>query len=156
MSRALSANTRLAVLFALSVGIAAGCSSEPRLETFASDGCSLFPDRAEALDKEWCHCCLEHDVVYWQGGTREQREAADQQLRNCVAEATGSDALARVMYEGVRTGGGPEFPTWYRWGYGWSPNQGYTPLTEAQRKQVRGVLDEYQTAAATAACGTAN
>ncbi|MEO0365857.1 MAG: hypothetical protein AAF265_10225 [Pseudomonadota bacterium] len=156
MSPPANATHTYLILLLLLILLASGCSSEPQLETFASDGCSLFPDRAEALDKEWCHCCLEHDVAYWQGGTREQRQAADQKLRDCVAEATGSDALARVMYEGVRTGGGPQFPTWYRWGYGWSPNQGYTPLTATQQTEVRSILDEYQSAAATAACGTAD
>lgn len=145
--------SRLKVLALVSLAIV-GCSGEPALQPFTSDGCSLFPDRAESLGKEWCHCCLEHDVAYWQGGTRTQRQQADQRLKTCVLESTGSEALARVMYEGVRSGGGPQFPTWYRWGYGWKPNRGYEPLVPKQLEQASELLERHRESAGIAACGT--
>ena len=40
------------------------------------------------------------------------------------------------MYEAVRTGGEPYFPTWYRWGYGWPLGRGYKELTEEEVKLV--------------------
>ncbi|MEM1263727.1 MAG: hypothetical protein AAGH76_15110 [Pseudomonadota bacterium] len=131
-----------------------GCPEEQSLKPFTSDGCSLFPDRAGALDQDWCHCCLEHDVAYWKGGTAAQRQAADQQLRACVAESTGSESLARLMYEGVRSGGRPEFPTWYRWGYGWTDNRGYEPLSEQQVTQAETILQQYRASASADACGS--
>ncbi|MEM8984156.1 MAG: hypothetical protein AAGC71_14080 [Pseudomonadota bacterium] len=131
-----------------------GCPDEQTLEPFTSDGCSLFPDRAEAFDQDWCHCCVEHDIAYWKGGTRAEREAADRTLQSCVADSTGSESLARLMYEGVRSGGRPEFPTWYRWGYGWSDNRGYQALSNEQSRQAESILMQYRDSVTKQACGS--
>ena len=48
------------------------------------------------------------------------------------------------MYEAVRTGGRPYFPTWYRWGYGWPLGRGYKELTEEEVKLVEQKLTVYQ------------
>jgi hypothetical protein len=40
------------------------------------------------------------------------------------------------MLAGVRVGGSPLFPTSYRWGYGWSYQRGYQPLSEREKRQV--------------------
>jgi hypothetical protein len=47
------------------------------------------------------------------------------------------------MYLGVRSGGHPVFPTWYRWGYGWTYGRGYKPLTGEEQKRVSKKLEEY-------------
>jgi hypothetical protein len=60
-----------------------------------------------------------------------------------VQKRTKSKALATMMYEGVRGGGHPAFPTWYRWGYGWEYGRGYEPLTENEQLQVREKLKAY-------------
>jgi hypothetical protein len=52
------------------------------------------------------------------GGTREQRERADLELRECVAEK-GHPVVAWMMYHGVRAGGVWWLPTPFRWGFGW-------------------------------------
>ncbi len=121
--------------------IAAGCASEEGLSPFASDGCSLFPDGSVISQDDWCTCCFEHDLAYWRGGTDEQREAADTRLRECVLGTTGSEALAAMMYEGVRVGGSPYFYTWYRWGYGWPYDRKYQALT-AQEESLADALEE--------------
>ncbi len=121
--------------------IAAGCVSEEGLSPFTSDGCSLFPDGSVISQDDWCTCCFEHDVAYWRGGTDEQREAADTRLRECVLGTTGSEALAAMMYEGVRVGGSPYFYTWYRWGYGWPYDRKYQALT-AQEESLADALEE--------------
>lgn len=79
---------------------------------FVSDGCSCWPDW------DWVECCVEHDLVYWIGGTREERKAADRELATCVSKR-GYPFIARVMYLGVRTGGVWWLPTPFRWGFGW-------------------------------------
>ena len=84
---------RLAIVIALLLALA-GCRSDPGLKPFTSDGCSLFPDRALISGDDWCDCCFEHDIAYWRGGTRAEREAADAALRDCVAEKTGDRAFA--------------------------------------------------------------
>ncbi|MEO0345684.1 MAG: hypothetical protein AAF229_05455 [Pseudomonadota bacterium] len=122
------------------------CSSEPELKPFTSDGCSLFPDRSIISEADWCSCCFEHDIAYWRGGTKAEREAADAALRDCVTGKTGDAAFGRLMYDGVRVGGSPYFLTWYRWGYGWPFERKYQALTEAETAQSKRLLASYQAA----------
>jgi len=120
-----------------------GSASAADLHDFTSDGCSLFPDGNVKDRALWCDCCLAHDVSYWRGGAKADRRHADEMLRDCVLERTGSKALADLMYDGVRAGGHPAFPTWYRWGYGWNYGKDYAPLTEQENQRVREKLDAY-------------
>lgn len=113
------------------------------LKDFTSDGCSLFPDGTIGDRAKWCECCLRHDIAYWRGGTEHERKKADEALQACVLERTGDTALAETMYLGVRAGGHPVFPTWYRWAYGWPYGRGYKPLTELEQLQVRKKQDDY-------------
>lgn len=80
--------------------------------TFVTDGCSAFADDG------WVECCVEHDAVYWCGGTAEGRRHADRRLEQCVAEL-GHPRLARLIYLGVRAGGATWLPLPWRWGFGW-------------------------------------
>lgn len=117
------------------------CSDKTELKPFKSDGCSLFPDRNIITKLDWCDCCYEHDISYWQGGTESEREEADIALRSCVLQKTGDEKLAELMYRGVRFGGSAYFPNWYRWGYGWSYLRNYKPLSEDEKKIVVAMLD---------------
>ena len=79
---------------------------------FSSDGCSRF------IDASWdLHCCVEHDIKYWCGGSPEQRQAADRVFGECVSERAGA-VVGKGMEMGVRVGGHPMWPASYRWGYG--------------------------------------
>lgn len=145
-------------LLALLAALVLTCASPPPLQAddlapFASDGCSLFPDGTVAEPAKWCDCCFEHDRAYWQGGTEEERLQADILLRECVRTKTGNATLAETMYLGVRTGGGPAFPTWYRWGYGWPFGRGYQPLSAAERQQANALLAEYAQRHPSGFCG---
>lgn len=119
------------------------CSKQSELKPFKSDGCSLFPDRNLITKIDWCDCCFEHDISYWQGGTEEDREKADLKLRDCVLEKTGDEKLAELMYRGVRFGGSTYFPNWYRWGYGWDYSRKYKPLNEDEIEMVQEMLRLY-------------
>ena len=119
------------------------CSKHEGLSDFASDGCSLFPDRSLIDESDWCDCCLVHDIAYWKGGTEEERLAADLALRECVLAKTGDEALANLMFEGIRMGGSPYFNTWYRWGYGWSFDRKYRHLSEAELKIAEEKLEAF-------------
>lgn len=125
--------------------LAATAFAEPpiRLSPFSTDGCSLFPDRSLVSDSDWCGCCIAHDFAYWRGGTAEQRLAADEQLRACVLKASGSSALADLMYAGVRAGGAPYSVTSYRWAYGWPLGRTYEPLTPAEQVAAASLQAQY-------------
>lgn len=122
----------------------AGCRSDAELKPFASDGCSLFPDRSLISEEDWCSCCFVHDIAYWRGGTKAEREAADVALRDCVTEKTGNRAFGQLMYEGVRVGGSPYFLTWYRWGYGWPFERKYQALTVEEQRTAERKLADYR------------
>ena len=119
------------------------CEPQAELKPFSSDGCSLFPDGDLIKGTDWRDCCVQHDIAYWQGGTREQRKTADEALRQCVLEKTGNEELAKLMYEGVRFGGSPYFYNWYRWGYGWPYERKYQPLDEEEAALARRLLDDF-------------
>jgi len=120
------------------------CTSTKTLKPFSSDGCSLFPDRSLIDKEDWGECCFEHDKAYWQGGTEDDRKLADKRFKDCILEKTQDKTLADMMYIGVRFGGSPNFPTWYRWGYGWNYRRNYAPLSEAEKEMARILMDEYE------------
>lgn len=141
-----------AAVLASACALVAACSPDSSLEPFSSDGCSLFPDRSVINADDWCLCCFEHDIAYWRGGTREEREAADSKLRSCITEKTGNEALATMMYEGVRFGGSPYFYNWYRWGYGWDYDRRYQALSPPEIELAGELLKEYFASQTEAVC----
>ncbi len=48
------------------------------------------------------------------------------------------------MYTGVRLGGLPIFPVWYRWGYGWQYGRGFQSLNQLEKQQVTVQLLKYK------------
>lgn len=65
---------------------------------FASDGCTLAPEGW------WHECCVAHDFSYSQGGTSEDRAAADGRLYECL-KAKGAPIAAWVYWAAVRLAG---------------------------------------------------
>ena len=119
-------------------------SATETLQPFSTDGCSRFPDRAPNGRSDWCRCCVIHDFAYWRGGTPEERLLADLDLKSCVNTASGSEALAEAMFLGVRAGGGPQFHTPYRWGYGWPVGRLYKQLTAEEEAMASALEQEYR------------
>jgi hypothetical protein len=125
--------------------------AEETLKPFTSDGCSLFPDGSPINQKDWCDCCVAHDLAYWQGGTREERKVADEALKTCIKEKTNDQPLSVLMYNGVRLGGSPYFPNWYRWGYGWPYDRKYQALTASEKNRAAELVEgRYETVSARA------
>ena len=112
------------------------------LAPFTTDGCSYFPEGTPGNSDLWCSCCIEHDHLYWAGGTAHERLLADRALRECVTAACAPD-VARTMYLGVRIGGSPYWPTRFRWGYGWPYFRGYKPLCLEERAVVDELWRQY-------------
>ena len=115
----------------------------PNLTDFTSDGCSMFIDGTFEKPELWKECCLLHDMAYWRGGTKEERKQADLAFKACVEKKTGDPILANLMYEAVRAGGAPYFPTWYRWGYGWPLGRGYKALNPQEEKLAEQKLEAF-------------
>jgi hypothetical protein len=135
----------LASLFCLGILHLLGCAqNEIEISDFSSDGCSLFLDGTFESPDLWRECCVQHDIAYWQGGTEADRKAADLLLKVCVEKKTGNAKLAELMYEAVRKGGAPNFPTWYRWGYGWPIGRGYKVLSQEELQMVEDKLKKYR------------
>jgi hypothetical protein len=78
---------------------------------FVGDGCTWFPDG------DYADCCLAHDREYYSGGTKEERRASDKRLQRCVREK-GHKYLSRLMFLGVRLGGGSWLNLPFSWGFG--------------------------------------
>ena len=95
-----------------------------------------------------------------EGCTEQQRERADTELKQCVSQKAGDEALAKLMYEGARVGGSSYFYNWHRWGYGWSylrNDRGkYQALTEDELQQVKRLTEEYRTRNQSNYCETHN
>jgi hypothetical protein len=104
----------------------------------------MFIDGTFEKPELWKECCLLHDMAYWKGGTEEERKQADLAFKACVEKKTGDPILAKLMYEAVRAGGAPHFPTWYRWGYGWPLGRGYQALTSKEEKLAELKLENYR------------
>ena len=102
-------------LFITAPSIKAG---ELRLSPFETDGCTLFIDGTNSRPGLWRHCCIEHDLRYWYGGSIEERDGADLQIRSCVEKAAGIN-WARVIYAGIRTGHYSPIKNKYQWSWGW-------------------------------------
>ena len=134
----------LCLLFLLPQGCWERDSDTLQLADFTSDGCSLFLNGTFEDPELWKECCHKHDLAYWRGGTEEERNQADLSFKECVLKKTGNAELAELMYQAVRVGGSPHFPTWYRWGYGWPVGRGYQKLSEEELLLVDQKLSVYK------------
>jgi len=96
------------------------------LQPFATDGCSLWIDGTLEQPNLWRHCCVAHDLDYWQGGSEALRKKSDAAIQACVKAAQGV-GMADYIYTNVRWGGSPYWMNHYRWGYGWNYFDGRWP-----------------------------
>lgn len=110
------------------------------LRPFSSDGCSSSPDGIPLSENSeiWVNCCVQHDMAYWIGGTRVQKEAADKELRSCIA-GKGYPKIGKIYENFVDKFGGPRSTQHYRWGYGWNYKRDYAPINEAEEKQIKNL-----------------
>jgi hypothetical protein len=45
---------------------------------------------------------------------------------------------------GVRVGGSPYFPTFYRWGYGWPYLRGYKAISDDDKQLIKQRLEQFK------------
>src|SRR5262245_44797154 len=134
LARVISATLLTAILATVP-----SCQNHRPPRPFTTDGCSAFPDGTTARPDAWRAPCIIHDIAYWRGGTSRERRAADRKLRQDITRL-GFPRTAGWMYYGTRLGGGPWWPTPWRWGYGWPWGRGYRPLDERERAQLSALM----------------
>lgn len=66
---------------------------------FHSDYCTFLPVQNKAVKQ----CCYEHDLYYWAGGNKGDRNTIDLKFKSCI-EKVDKKLLAFIMYSGVRLG----------------------------------------------------
>lgn len=110
------------------------------LRPFKTDGCSsVSPDGTLGRPTLWQHCCVDHDIAYWKGGTLQEKNDADETLNQCVSEVF-SGIYGRAMQVAVYIGGSPRYHTGYAWGYGWNHIRGYHELSESDQREIERMM----------------
>jgi hypothetical protein len=92
------------------------------------DGTSERPDL-------WKHCCLEHDIHYWYGGSDENLNQADINLRSCVNKVAGN-TWAQLIYLGVRAGHLSPIKNKHKWSWGWETKRGNAQINEPEKLYI--------------------
>jgi hypothetical protein len=92
------------------------------IRPFVTDGCTDWPDGTKENPTQWRHCCVDHDLSLWAGGSQANRDSTDLRLRACVA-ATGAKDEAEVIYLGVRVASKWPWKYGMQWGNAWSAHR---------------------------------
>lgn len=96
-----------------------GFSESSELLPFRTDYCTNYPEGTKENPELWKHCCLIHDMYFWAGGSRSDRDKADFELKSCIEDA-GAYRQARLMYLAVRAGSySPYKYPGRKWNNGW-------------------------------------
>jgi hypothetical protein len=91
---------------------------------FATDGCTLFPDRLPLHDLR--AICVTHDIRYWLGGTAEERREVDLAFKDAITH-TGpfGKPLSNLMFMSVRAFGDSALARLHNanWGFGYNNHE---------------------------------
>ena len=99
------------------------------LVAFQTDYCTGIPEGVPSNRTAWKNCCLMHDMYFWAGGDKEDRDESDLHLRRCV-EDKGYPKLAWVIYQAVRLGSySPIKFENKKWNFGWPERPVHQKLT---------------------------
>ncbi len=120
----------------LSIGKAEAANT---LKTFETDGCTMFVDGPPQRPALWRHCCEEHDMRYWFGGSIPDMDKTDLRLKACVKEVAGT-AWAEIIYAGVRVGHSSPVKNKMRWGWGWMKERPNIALSFFETLYVKAEL----------------
>ena len=92
------------------------------LRPFCTDGCSVVGNKTKTSFK----CCVEHDIAYWSGGTREDKYRADGRFYQCLLRTEGQ-RVAEAYSAAVALYGDPY------WGLDWIDRPRFKKLTDEER-----------------------
>lgn len=100
-----------------------------KLVPFQTDYCTGIPEGTLQNPSAWKNCCLKHDMFFWAGGDKSDRDESDLALRNCVEEK-GYPKIAWVIYHAVRLGSySPIKFENKKWNFGWPGRPEHQKLT---------------------------
>lgn len=106
------------ILFTLFIN-AKVIAANDTLVPFKTDYCTGIPEGVPQNPTAWKNCCLMHDMYFWAGGDKRDRDASDLSLRSCV-EDKGYPKIAFVIYHAVRLGSySPIKFEDKKWNFGW-------------------------------------
>lgn len=110
------------------------------LTAFSTDYCTNYPEGTREEPELWKVCCLEHDMYFWAGGTRADRDRADLGLRSCVEKRAGT-SQANLMYYAIRAGSlSPiKYPD-KKWNNGWRERPDYQKLSEEDIDRIEAEI----------------
>lgn len=120
------------ILFALAAPKAEAANT---LKTYVTDGCTMFVDGPSRRPGLWLHCCEEHDMRYWFGGSIPEMDRADLRLKACVNKVAGK-TWSEIIYAGVRAGHSSPIKNKTHWSWGWEKERPNIPLTIAESNYV--------------------
>lgn len=110
------------------------------LKPFSTDGCTLFINGPSDRPNLWRDCCVEHDLRYWFGGSKDDRDSTDLRLKACVEKVAGAN-WAKIIYVGVKTGHLSPIKNKTQWNWGWKEKREYGPLSTDEVSTVKIALD---------------
>lgn len=107
------------IIVTLLLNVAVSVQAQTLL-SFETDYCTNYAEGTLTKPDQWKHCCLVHDMYFWAGGLRKDRDNADLELKACI-EDTGAPMQARIIYYAVRAGSfSPiKYPK-RQWNNGWN------------------------------------
>lgn len=104
-------------------------ASNDKLVPFQTDYCTGIPEGVPQNRSAWKNCCLTHDMFFWAGGDKADRDEADLGLRQCVTDK-GYPKIAWVIYQAVRLGSySPIKLDNKKWNFGWPDRPEHQKLT---------------------------
>lgn len=111
-------------------------AANTHLVPFQTDYCTGIPEGVPQNRSAWKNCCLMHDMFFWAGGDKRDRDQADIGLRECV-EDKGYPKIAWVIYHAVRLGSySPIKFENKKWNFGWPDRPEHQKLTSDDIDQV--------------------
>lgn len=122
-------------LLIIFIPFGSGFALENSLNHFETDGCTMFAEGTAKKPNLWKHCCVEHDMRYWFGGSLANRESADLRLRECVKDVS-SLFWAELIYQGVKMGHTSPVKNKYHWSWGWSKERKNIELLPEESQYV--------------------
>lgn len=133
------------ILLASLISYAAIAQDNGNLKPFLTDYCTGYAEGTREKPDLWKHCCVEHDLYFWAGGSRDDRKQTDLRLKHCV-EATGEMEVARLIYAAVTIGGASpiRFKT-KEWGHAFEKRERYLALTTQETALVIEHLEHQST-----------